>query len=944
MPEINPEEFALPYFREIGFIRKKCPSCKSNYWAAPDQTTCGEVPCAPYSFIGNPPTKQRYSLAEMRIQFMDYFAERGHTRIKPYPIVARWRNDVYLVGASIYDFQPYVTEGSMPPPANPLVISQPCIRFTDIESVGAAGRHMSIFEMGGAHAFNYPNKEIYWKDQTVSYHHKLLTDVLGVPSQSITYKEHFWSGGGNAGPDLEGIVSGLEISTLVFMQYKVQREELIALPIRTVDTGYGMERWAWLSQGSPSGFHAVYGPLLAQVMELAKVDLDENTLSSLTRAAGIYGAGSRAAREAYIEATALDTGRDKDAFRSIVQTLEAAFAITDHTKAISFLLAEGVVPSNVGEGYLTRLIIRRAARLARQLGILQELPGIIEGQIKMWGGEFHLLREMRGEILEGMRIEVEKYEETISKGSEAVLRLSKELSSQGIRKIPTDQLILLYDSQGLAPEIVQESAEKVGVEVDVPENFLTLVAERHSKPTTSLEASSSEPEWEAKLKDLPATRALYYDDAYKTSFQAKLVARVSENAVVLDQTCFYPEGGGQPADHGELRFGTRKRKVTNVQKFGNTIVHFLDQPINKEIDLVEGKIDLVEEKVDLVEGEIDWQRRQNLMRHHTGTHVLIGAARRVLGEHVWQAGAQKEVESSRLDITHYREITPKEKERIERLVNQVILRDLPVQVAWMAREKAEAKYGYRLYQGGAVPGSKIRVVRIQGWDAEACGGTHCKRTGELGVFKIEKAGKLQDGVERIIFSAGEPALKRINQQSEALAKASELLKTTPEKLPESIKALVAERDSLERELEKVHAKSTEAHVKQLAKKATALGTVRVLLAKTAKRKGIDTVEVANRLKESDPNMIAVIFEVSERVQVVAAAGDEAVKAGANAGQIVSEASKVLGGGGGGRPFFATGGGSSKDKVDEALKVAEQVVTKQLNIVVPAEGISNASQA
>ncbi len=930
MPEINPEEFALPYFKEIGFIRRKCPSCGSNYWAVLDQTTCGEVPCAPYSFIGNPPARRRYSLAEMRIQFMDYFAERGHTRIKPYPIVARWRNDVYLVGASIYDFQPYVTEGTMPPPANPLVISQPCIRFTDIEQVGAAGRHMSIFEMGGAHAFNYPNKEIYWKDDTVRYHHKLLSDVMGVASESITYKEHFWSGGGNAGPDLEGIVAGLEISTLVFMEYKVQGEELMALPIKTVDTGYGMERWAWLSQGSPSGFHAVYGPLLTRVMDLAKVNLDENTLSSLTRWAGIYGATSRASRDAYIEATALETGRDKDAFRTIVQTLEAAFAITDHTKSISFLLAEGVVPSNVGEGYLTRLIIRRAARLARQLGILQELLGIIEGQIKLWGGEFHLLREMKGEILDGLQIEVEKYEETISKGSEVVLRLSKELSSQGIRKIPTDQLVLLYDSQGLAPEIVKESAEKVGVEVDVPENFLTLVAERHSKPTTSLEAPSSEPEWEAKLKDLPATRALYYDDAYQTRFQAKIVAKATESAVVLDQTCFYPEGGGQPADHGELRFGDKKLKVTNVQKVGNTIVHFLGQPIDQEIDLVEG--------------EIDWQRRQNLMRHHTATHVLIGAARRVLGEHVWQAGAQKEVESSRLDITHYREITTKERERIEKLVNQVILRDLPVQVTWMAREKAEAKYGYRLYQGGAVPGSKIRVVRIQGWDAEACGGTHCKRTGELGVFKIEKISKLQDGVERVIFSAGEPALRRINQQSEALAKASELLKTTPDKLPESIKAIVAERDSLEKELEKVHTKTMEAHVKQLGKKAITLGPVRLVLAKTAKRRGIDPIAVANRLKESNPRMIAVIFEVSERVQVVAAAGDEAVKAGVNAGQIVSEASKVLGGGGGGRPFFATGGGSSKDKVDEALKVAEQTISKQLSMIVQEEGISNAGQA
>ncbi len=929
MPEINEQEFALQFFGEIGFIRRKCPSCGSSYWAALSQTTCGEVPCAPYTFIGNPPTKRRYSLAEMRIQFMDYFAERGHARIKPYPIVAHWRNDVYLVGASIYDFQPYVTEGTMPPPANPLVISQPCIRLTDIEQVGAAGRHMSIFEMGGAHAFNYPDKEIYWKEDTVRYHHKLLADVLGVPSEAITYKEHFWSGGGNAGPDLEGIVAGLEISTLVFMQYKVQGEDLIGLPIRTVDTGYGMERWAWLSQGSPSGFHAVYGDLLPQVVNLAKVDLDESTLSLLTKEAGMYGATSRAARNAYIDATAQETGRDRDELRSIVQALEAAYAITDHTKSIAFLLAEGVVPSNVGEGYLTRLIIRRAARLARQIGILAELPNIVEGQIKLWGGEFRHLREMRGEIIDGLEIEIEKYEETISKGSEAVLRISKDLASQGIQKISTDQLVLLYDSHGLAPEIVKESAEKAGVEVDVPENFLTIVAERHSKPTSSPEESHKN-EWEENLKDLPATRTLYYDDAYKTRFKAKVVANFPENAVVLDQTCFYPEGGGQPGDHGELRSGDKRVRVVNAQKIGNTIVHFLDHSLD--------------EGADLVEGEIDWQRRQNLMRHHTGTHVLMGAARRVLGDHVWQAGAQKEVESSRLDITHYREITPKEKEKIEKLANQVILRDVPVQISWMAREKAEAKYGYRLYQGGAVPGSKIRVVKIQGWDAEACGGTHCKRTGELGVFKIEKASKLQDGVERIIFQAGEPALKRISEQTEELTRASELLKTTPEKLPESIKAIVAERDSLEKELRKAHARTLETHVKQLAKKSVNLGTLRLVLSKSAKRKGIDLIAVANRLKESDPNILALLFEVSERVQVIAAAGDDAVKAGVNAGQIVSEASKVLGGGGGGRAFFATGGGPSKDRVDEAVEGAKQAVMRQLNMAVPAEGVGNASEA
>src|SRR6266852_4035371 len=925
MPEIKPEEFAIPFFAQQNFTRRKCPSCGSYFWGQnPNQTTCGEAPCAPYTFIGNPPTKKRYTVPEMRIQFMDYFAENGHTRIPPYPIVARWRNDVYLVGASIYDFQPYVTEGTMPPPANPLVISQPCIRYTDVELVGpTGGRHMTIFEMGGAHAFNYPTKEVYWMDECVRYHHQLLTEVLGVPSGSVTYKEHFWSGGGNAGPDLETITGGLEIGTLVFMQYRVQGDQLIQLPIRTVDTGYGIERWSWLSQGSPSGVHAVHGPVLQHVMELGKISVDESIIGAFTKASSIHGwASINKNRESYIQTVSEQTGVSPDALRPMFSSLEAAYAITDHTKAATFLLADGVVPSNVGEGYLARLIIRRAGRFARQLGIFSELPSIVDAQIKLWGGDFRTLREMKSEIIEGLEHEMKKYQETISRGFEVVVRISKDLASKGVTNIPTDQLVQLYDSQALPPEIVREAAEKSGVTVDIPDNFLTLVAESHSRPVKGDEEGRSDADIEAKLADLPATRPLYYDDPYKTTFRAKIVGRIAENALVLDQTAFYPQGGGQLADHGELKFADKKVMVVDVQKYGDRIVHYLAQPIDPTVDLVQG--------------EIDWQRRQNLMRHHTGTHVLIGSARRVLGEHVWQAGAQKEVESSRLDITHYQQITPKEREKIERLVNQVILRDLPVQVAWMAREKAEGKYGYKLYQGGAVPGSKIRVVRIQGWDAEACGGTHCKRTGELGVFKIEKISKLQDGVERIIFSAGEPALKRISQQSEALAKASELLKTTPEKLPESIKALVTERDSLERELEKVHAKSTEAHVKQLAKKATALGTVRVLLAKTAKRKGIDTVEVANRLKESDPNMLAVIFEVSERVQVVAAAGDEAVKAGVNAGQIVSEASKVLGGGGGGRPFFATGGGPLKEKAEDALRIIEETIQRQLSTLTAKE--------
>ncbi len=856
---------------------------------------------------------------------MDYFSERGHTRIPPYPIVARWRNDVYLVGASIYDFQPYVTEGSMPPPANPLVISQPCIRYTDVELVGpTGGRHMTIFEMGGAHAFNYPDKEIYWMDQCIRYHHELLTGVLGVPSNSVTYKEHFWSGGGNAGPDLETITGGLEIATLVFMQYRVQGDQFIRLPIRTVDTGYGIERWSWLSQGSPSGFHAVHGPVLQHVMDLGKVSVDESIIAAFTLASSIHGwASINKNRESYIQTVSEQTSISPDALRQTFSSLEAAYAIADHTKAAAFLLADGVVPSNVGEGYLARLIIRRAGRFARQLGIFSDLPSIVDAQIKLWGSDFRTLRDMRSEIMEGIENEMKKYQETISRGLEAVVRISKDLASKGVREISTDQLVQLYDSQGLPPEIVREAAEKSGVAVEIPDNFLTLVAESHSRPAKGDEEGRSDADIEKKLADLPATRALYYEDSYKTRFKAKVVGRIAENAVVLDQTAFYPQGGGQLADHGELKFADKKVTVVDVQKYGDRIVHYLAQPLDSSVDLVEG--------------EIDWQRRQNLMRHHTGTHILIGSARRVLGEHVWQAGAQKEVESSRLDITHYQQITPKEREKIERLANQTILRDLPVGINWMAREKAEAKYGYRLYQGGAVPGSKIRVVRIVGWDAEACGGTHVKRTGELGVFRIEKIDRLQDGVERIIFSAGIPALKRISDENQELTTTAQLLKTTPDQVPRSAKALLAERDDLLKELEKHQTKTLEAHILRLQKSAKTLGQIKLVLTKGPKRKGMDPVDIANRLKESDKNMVAVIVEVSpDRVQIVAAAGDEAVNAGINVSEIVSGAAKAVGGGGGGRQFFASGGGPLKEKVEDALRIIEETIQRQISAPITKE--------
>ena len=521
MFEIAPDEFALNFFKEEGITRQPCPRCKSWFWAKPGRETCGEVPCSPYTFLDNSPMKRNCTLHEMRQLFLEYFEERDHTIIRPYPIVARWRDDVYLVGASIMDFQPYVIEGTVPPPANPLVVSQPSVRFTDIENVGpTAGRHLTIFEMGGAHAFNYPDHEVYWKEDCVRYHHKLLTEVLGVPSEMISYKEHFWSGGGNAGPDLEGIVAGLEISTLVFMRYKVENETLVPMKIRTVDTGYGIERWTWMSQGSPTGFHAIYGSLLDTLFNLTGVEDNTELSRMLSLAAGANDVTTMAGREASYGWIAEKTGLEISKVWEKITSLEAVFALADHTKTASFLLADGVVPSNIGGGYLARLIIRRAARLARQFGIENKLEEIVEMQVKHWGTTFPAVREMRGEILDALRVELRKYQETIAKGSEMVVRLAKELSSMGEHKIPLGPLIQLYDSHGLSPEIVKEVAEKAGVEVEVPDNFLTLVAERHLKPAQKTKAENAD-KLAGLVKGLMPTRTLYYEDSTKPVSQPR---------------------------------------------------------------------------------------------------------------------------------------------------------------------------------------------------------------------------------------------------------------------------------------------------------------------------------------------------------------------------------------------------------------------------------------
>ncbi len=361
----------------------------------------------------------------------------------------------------------------------------------------------------------------------------------------------------------------------------------------------------------------------------------------------------------------------------------------------------------------------------------------------------------------------------------------------------------------------------------------------------------------------------------------------------------------------------------DVQKIGNVIVH-----------VVKG---LVPQEGDAIKGAFNWERRSSFMKHHTATHVIMGAARRVLGEHIWQAGAQKGVERSRLDISHFKRLTKDEIHEIERLANQAVMRNIPVEISWMPREQAEERYGFRLYQGGVVPGREIRVVKTRGWEVEACGGTHVKSTGEIGFIKIVRTERIQDGVERIVFSAGLSALKAVQEDEKLLWKVSEILNAPTEKLSKTAERLVKEWKEARRErkrlLEEIALReAVKPEAAGEARKTKLINGVR-FVTQQFERGGIDfMIKTASELVKKSPEIVSVFHGVERRTaRIVVMAGKDAVYLGINSAEIAGKAASILGGGGSGRADFAQGGGTLVKKVPEALRTAEEVVRKQLEM-------------
>jgi len=900
------KECDLDFFHDNGYFREKCSSCGAYYWTLDkDSKFCGDQPCVKFSFIGKPFGKKPMSLAEVRESFLSYFEKNNHQRLRypetgeRCPVVARWRSDIYLTIASIADFQPHVTSGVVPPPANPLVISQPCIRLNDLEEIGISGRHLSMFEMMGHHAFNKNVDEIYWKNDTVRFCDEYFTKYIGIPREAINYKEQLWDGGGNAGPCLEVLAGGLEIATLVFMnmkedengEFEIEGKKYSPNPLNIVDTGYGLERIAWGTQGTPTVYDSVFPEMINWLKDHVKDAEDMTTI----------------------------------------------YLLADHSKCLAFMIGDGIVPSNVKAGYLARLMIRRSLRFIEKLGLKTTLRELVDMQLDFLEKEFPSLKQRKNQIDEILDLETQKFSDTLSKGENLIKRILKEKGG-----VDDKALISLYDTHGMPPDVVQKIAKDEGENIKIPKNFDSMIAELHSH-------EKKEESKEKTRTNLPISERLYYKDHYIKEFDAEVlwVNKTKKGTeVIVDKTCFYPEGGGQPGDVGFFDNG-RKISVKEVRKEGDAIIHVVDG------DLKIG---------DKIHGMLDWDHRYTLMKHHTGTHLVNGALREFFGEHIWQAGSQLGVNDARFDFSHYKPITAKERKQIEDLANKYIKQGVDIKKKVMKRNDAEKTYGFRLYQGGVPPGNDIRVLDIPGVDVEACGGTHLNNTSEVEKIRIIKTERIQDGVNRIVFAASKMADAYLQEEQELYEKIVKILddfyvikekKDVSKQIQEVSNVFSVPIQQLEktikRFLKETDLKKEKKTVKDLKEACSHLFNEWKNTQKSKKKVSKNEIDELKSKAETIPGTSIKVITATTSTESTSTAGSIIKNGGyvvhlydgkkltsmasddvdIDLREIALDLGKILGGSGGGKPKMTQCGGPNKDKVSEALEKAKKLTINKL---------------
>ncbi len=767
----NPDTYyPTKALKALGFSRHSCAKCHTHFWSIdPKRAICGDANCVGgFTFINHTPATKKLSYLEVWKEYTRIHRRLGYTPIDRYPVVARWREDAYFVQAGIYDFQPYVVTGEVEPPANPVVEPQVCLRFNDIDNVGITGAHYVCFIMLGEHAFMPPAK--FSPDQYVKDHLTWLNEGMGLANEHIIIHEDAWAGGGNFGPCVEFFSGGLEISNQVYIQFEQTPDGHKELNLKVLDMGQGYERIPWFTGGESTSYESTFPTIMPRLRERTGVKYDQKLMQQFLPYASLLNVDE----VENIDAVWNDIGKrlklPSEELKQKILPLAALYSIAEHSRALLFALHDGALPSNVGGGYNLRVILRRALSFIDQFNWKLDLGEICEWHAEYLNPLFPELSEHLDDVKKVLEVEKEKYQASRQKAKDMVQKLvAKQVAGAGITE---ETLIELYDSHGISPELIREEAAKVGNKIMIPDNFYARVAERHQQREGQQPKQAKKEIIDAtELLKLPETNALYYDDWKKCEFEGKVLF-IKDKLVVLDQTLFYATSGGQDHDVGLLG----GQEVVDVVRQGAYYIHVLkESPIFKV-----GSI---------VKGIVDFPRRRQLAQHHSSAHILNAAARRVLGNHINQAGAKKTEEKGHLDITHYASLSEEETKKIEEEANSIIKKKIEMKLFFMPRTKAEQTYGMGIYQGGVVPGKQLRIVNIVGVDVEACGGTHLLNTKEAEEIKILSTSKISDGVVRVVYVAGNAAKTAKMGESWILDETAKMLKVSREQVPAMAQAL-----------------------------------------------------------------------------------------------------------------------------------------------------------
>ncbi len=888
--------YRVSLFKNKGFRRQRCNLCQKFFWSVIDKNSCPDH--ENYSFIGNPPTSKRLDFINTWNELKQYFGANGHTITRRYPVVCRWRDDLYFTIASIVDFQ-RVMKGKIvfELPANPLVVPQMCLRFNDIENVGVTGRHYTGFCMIGQ-TCDADAPGGYWKDKCIELDYGMLTNVLGIKSDEITFVEDVWMGAGSFGCSLEYYVRGLELGNAVFTEFEGNENNYRIMSNKIIDMGAGLERLSWITMGTPTSYDCTFGDVIKEIADSVSVEDNSQFLSSYF---GILSSKylnfEHDLKSLQITlAKELDISFEK--LRQIIFPYEAIYTIADHTRSLLFAISDGSLPSNVGGGYNLRVILRRVLSILDRLKWDIRLEDIVDMQIDYLKSMYPELQEHQDDIRTIIGIESGRYVGSRERMDSIAKSLVKSRKA-----ITTEDLIRMYESDGITPDFLLDA----GIIDSIPSSFYSKLAELHSSQRTVQGSKKYE-----SVEHLQPTKLLYYEDESIREFSARILKVINNNYLVLDQTAFYPRGGGQEPDFGEIE-GV---KVTDVEKHIDVVIHKLEFPFNKEI-FVEGK---------QVRGIVYDHRRNSITRHHSATHILNSSARTNLGSWVWQNSAFKEENYARLDITHHSALNREEIERIEKTANDIVRRNLPLTIKIYDRGEAEQKYSFRIYQGGAVPSSSVRIVNIEGWDIEACGGTHVRTTGKIGLIKITKSERIQDGVVRIEFVVGDSAVRHVEKHEANLNAIAVILGSSKEKVIESLEKVMADQEAAKRTFRLLVKKTSDLISENILQSAKVLSTgIKIYSYKDEGLGEEYSIAIGERSIEKDPTLVFVSLVLDGKgIRVIVFVGSRAQKI-LSAGKIAKEISGQLGGSGGGNDRFGQGGGKHFEKIDECIKNIEKTI-------------------